>query len=142
MTVTTMTPGDRVHANAATLRLRSLVALGHSAQRIARALGEPDQEIRRLINGKRLTTPRDLNARVSALWEAWWCLKPPQRTSGEKGAATQAMHRAAAARWCCPAGLDEDELDSDPRYQPGCGWRYAEGLGVADDDPLGLGCAA
>jgi hypothetical protein len=57
MTVTTMTPGDRVHANAATLRLRSLVALGHSAQRIARALGEPDQEIRRLINGKRLNPP-------------------------------------------------------------------------------------
>jgi hypothetical protein len=49
----------------------------------------------------------------------------------------KARNRAAASKWPCPAGLDEDVLDV-PGYKPRHPWRHATGAGIADDYPLGL----
>lgn len=134
-----ITPSDvrppRADANGSIWRLRSLVAMGHTASRLAAALGVSRAIIERLIRGERVTVTTTLRDDINRIFDAWWDKRPPRRTPGEKTAACKALQRAAVNNWPCPAALDEDELDL-PGYKPAARWRYALGTGVADDDPL------
>jgi hypothetical protein len=127
---------DRVNAIGTRLRLRALAAMGHSAERIARALGEPAWVITKIMTGAAPAVTPPLRADVMALYDAWWDKRPPERTPAERAAATAARSRARRGRWCTGGGLDDDELDV-PGYVPRSTWRPATGTGVADDDPLG-----
>ena len=119
------------------LRLRALGAMGHSQTRIARALGQPIWVINRIMGGVTRVVSPQLRADALALYDSWWCLRPPERTRAERIAAAAARARAERCRWCTGAGLDDDELDV-PGYRPRSTYRPAEGVGVATDPyPLG-----
>jgi hypothetical protein len=121
----------------ARLRLRALVAIGHSPARIARALGEDlsTRTVQRMLCGAATGMPQHQLDRIADLYEQWWDLCPPKRTRGERTAATLARRRAQEAAWCTGMGLDDDLLDV-PGYEPHCAWRPATGTGTAADDPL------
>jgi hypothetical protein len=116
-------------------RLRALVAMGHTCSRMAVATGVSPTTLRRIVRGEAVTISPALREAVVALFDAWWDKVAPQRTRQEKLAARSALKRAALNGWPCPAGLDEDQLDQ-PGYRPPPGWRYARGIGVADDHPF------
>jgi len=116
-------------------RLRALVAMGHTCSRMATATGIPPATLRRIVRGEALTVSPEQRQAAIALFDAWWDKTPPRRTRREKLAVGNALRRAELYDWPCPAGLDEDEVDR-PGYQPQCGWRYARGIGAADDYPL------
>ncbi len=119
------------------LRLRALVAMGHSQARIARALGQSDWLISRIITGAQRAVPLQLRTDALALYDAWWDRRPPERTAAERKAAAAARARAKRGKWSQPLGLDDEHVDS-PGYRPRCTYRPAEGVGVADDPyPLG-----
>jgi hypothetical protein len=127
-----------VSVSGAGLRLRALVAIGHSPARIARALGEgiSTRTVQRLLCGAATGMPQRQLDRIADLYEQWWDLCPPTRTRGERAAATLAHRRAREAGWCTGMGLDDDLLDM-PGYEPHCAWRPATGTGTAADHPLG-----
>jgi hypothetical protein len=127
--------GMRPPAGGMTWRLRALVAMGHTCSRMAAATGIPPATLRRIVCGEALTVSPAQRRAVTALFDAWWDKKPPQRTRREQLAAGSARKRAAVNDWPCPAGLDEDQLDQ-PGYQPQCGWRHAGGTGTADEHPF------
>jgi len=124
--------------NATKWRARSLVALGHSPARLARALGTSRTTVNRILLGQDWDPGVILRQRIRHLWESWWSLVPPERTAGERRAASLARRRAGENNWPCPAGLDDEHIDTVAGYRPHCGWRQATGTGVAADDPLGL----
>jgi len=129
-----------VSVSGARLRLRALVAIGHSPARIARALGAgiSIRTVQRILCGAPADLPQRQLDRIAGLYEAWWDRCPPTRTKGERTAATMARRRARDACWCTGMGLDDDRLD-EPGYDPHCAWRPATGTGVASDpDPLRL----
>ena len=127
-----------VDATGTRLRLRALVAMSHSQARIARALGQPDWIISRVINGVIREVSPQLRADAAALYDAWWDKRPPENTFTERIAAAAARARAQRCRWPQPMALDDDDLDT-PGYRPRGGWRPAIGTGVADDPyPLGV----
>jgi hypothetical protein len=126
----------RMDATGSMWRLRSLVAMGHTTGGIAAALGVSSSIIGPLIRGERATVAAPLREDITRLFGAWWDKRPPRRTRAERAAACKARQRAAVNNWPCPAGLDDDELDV-PGYKPTERWRYADGGGVADNDPLG-----
>jgi hypothetical protein len=111
-------------------RLRSLLAMGHSCARIARALHCPPSVIERLVAGKARHITPGLAQRIVGLWDQWWDKTPPIRSRGHASAATKARNRAERNNWPCAAGLDEDVLDADG-YRPWCHWHPATGTGVA-----------
>jgi hypothetical protein len=125
----------RLHANGTMLRLRSLVGMGHSAARLARALGVSERLVQRLIGGLVATVDPELRDRVRELHDAIWDLRPPERTPAERAAASAARRRAAEAGWCAPAGLDDDALDEDTTYRPTHPYMPALGTGIAPDFP-------
>ncbi len=126
----------KVDATGTRLRLRALAAMGHSDQRIARALGRPAWLIARIINRPARTVTPELRADACRLFDAWWDKRPPERTPAERRAAAAARARAQRGRWCPGLGLDDEELDT-PGYRPRAGWLPATGTGIALDDPLG-----
>ena len=119
------------------LRLRALVAMGHSPERIARALGTgtSTRAVQRILRGQTKGLPARQLALIKRLYEAWWDLTPPDRTPDERAAAAAARRRARRNRWCTGMGLDDDLLD-ELGYDPYCAWRPATGTGVATDNPL------
>lgn len=131
------TASAQVSVPGARLRIRALIAMGHSTGRIARALGDgaSARSVRRIARGDTTEIPPGLRARIGRLYEAWWDLVPPERTAAERNAAAAARRWACWRRWCAGMGLDEEELD-EPGYQPQCTWRAATGTGVARDNPL------
>jgi hypothetical protein len=130
--VTSVAAASRVDAGGTTWRLRSLVAMGHDAKRIACALHIRPQVIRALLRGEAaMVTPRFRDL-VCQLWEAWWDKLPPQTTPGQRRAVTGARRRAERHGWCPPMGLDEDLLD-EPGYRPYSIFRPARGTGTAGD---------
>ena len=135
-----VTPADvqpqRADANGSVWRLRSLMAMGHTSGRITRALGAPSHIIEPLIRGERATITPALRTDINRLFDAWWDKQPPRQTAAQKTAACKALQRAAVHNWPCPAAMDEDELDL-PGYKPAGRWRYAQGTGIAIEDPLG-----
>jgi hypothetical protein len=126
-----------ISASGAQLRVRALIAMGHSTGRIARALGPGTnaRAVRRIARGDTTEIPPGLRRQIGRLYEHWWDLVPPERTAAERDAATAARRWARYRRWCTGAGLDDDELD-EPGYEPHCAWRPATGTGVATDNPL------
>ncbi len=125
----------RMDANGTAWRMRSLIAMGHDATRIARALEVAPHVIQRVIRGDRQTVTVAFHLLACQLWDAWWDKTPPGRTAAERRAAVRARHQAKRHGWPAAAGLDEDLLDR-PGYRPCCRYRPATGTGVAADfDP-------
>ncbi len=127
---------QRAPANGSMWRLRSLVAMGHTTQRIAAALGTTSGMINPLVTGQRVTVQAPLRDDITRLFDAWWDKHPPQQAPADKTASIHALQRAAVHNWPCPAALNEDQLDT-PGYQPTDRWRYSKGTGPAAEDPLG-----
>jgi hypothetical protein len=119
-------------ANGTAWRMRSLVAMGHDATRIARALDVTPGTIRRLIRGDTKTTAASFHLFACQLWDAWWDKTPPERTPAERRAAARARDHAERSDWPAAAGLDEDLLDNQG-YRPQCHYRPAAGTGIAPD---------
>ena len=130
---------SQVSVPGARLRIRALIAMGHSTDRIARALGDGTsaRSVQRIARGDTTEIPPGLLARIGRLYEAWWDLVPPERTAAERHAAASARRWARWHRWCTGMGLDDDELD-EPDYQPNCSWQAATGTGTASHNPLGV----
>src|SRR5436190_22693928 len=130
-------PVAQISVSAAQLRMRALIAMGHSTERISRALGHgiSARAVRRIARGDTTEIPPALRVRIGRLYEHWWDLVPPERTAAERDAATAARRWARRRRWCTGTGLDDDELDQ-PGYEPHCAWRPATGTGVATDNPM------
>jgi hypothetical protein len=131
-----VTPGAlsraRVDAGGARLRLRALQVMGHGSARIARAAGVSDKTIRALVSGQARTVSPRLRDAITEVYDTWWDKRPPERTRGERAAATAARRRAIAGNWCAGAALDDDQLDT-PGYRPAHGWKPARGTGTAAD---------
>jgi plasmid maintenance system antidote protein VapI len=127
---------DRIDANGTAWRMRSLVAMGHDAARIARALNVTPDTIRRLIRGDSKTVTVAFHQLACQLWEAWWDKTPPERTPAERRAATKARRQAEQHDWPAAAGLDEDLLDNRG-YKPWCHYHPATGTGIAPDFHVG-----
>ena len=106
--------------------------MGHGSARIARAAGVREMTIRALVRGDARTVSPKLRDKVTALYDAWWDKRAPERTRAERGAATLARRRAIAGNWCAAAALDDDQLDV-PGYRPRHGWKPATGTGTAPD---------
>ena len=135
MTATVETAAGRRHRHPA----QAARAGGHGplAGTHSRALGQPDWLISRVINDVTRTVTPEFRADAVVLYDAWWCLRPPERTLTDRVAAAAARARAQRCGWCTGAGLDDDELDV-PGYRPRATYRPAEGVGVATDPyPLG-----
>jgi len=125
----------RMDANGTAWRMRSLVAMGHDATRIARALGVAPDLVQRLIRGNSTTVAVALHIVACQLWDAWWDKTPPKRSAAERAAAARARTQARHHDWPAAAGLDEDKLDN-AGYRPSCRYRPATGTGIAADfDP-------
>jgi transcriptional regulator with XRE-family HTH domain len=122
----------RIDAGGSRLRLRALHVMGHGSARIARALGVREMTIRRIARGDATTVSPKLRDAIADLYDTWWDKRAPERTRGERGAATAARRRAIAGNWCAGAGLDDDELDV-PGYRPKSSWKPATGTGTAPD---------
>ena len=122
----------RLDAGGTRLRLRALHVMGHSSARIARALGVRETAIPELVRGDARTVSPKLRDKVTALYDAWWDKRAPERTRFERNAATAARKRAIAGNWCAAAALDDDQLDT-PGYRPSQGWKPSTGTGTAPD---------
>jgi transcriptional regulator with XRE-family HTH domain len=125
-------PRARVDAGGTRLRLRALHVMGHDSARIARAAGVSEKTIRKLARGDAKTVSPRLRDAVTAVYDAWWDKRAPQRTRAERAAAAAARRRAVAGNWCAAAALDDDQLDV-PGYRPSERWRPARGTGTAAD---------
>jgi hypothetical protein len=125
-------PHARVDAGGTRLRLRALHVMGHGSARIARAAGASEKTIRKLARGDAKTVSPRLRDAVTAVYDAWWDKRAPQRTRAERAAAAAARRRAVAGNWCAAAALDDDQLDVSG-YRPSEGWRPARGTGTAAD---------
>jgi hypothetical protein len=121
-----------VDANGTAWRVRSLVAMGHSATRIAAALGIRLESAQKVLRGDAALIGADLQRLACQLWDAWWDKRPPEVTAAERRAAAAARRRAETHNWCAPVGLDEDQLE-EPGYRPYCRYRPASGSGIAAD---------
>ena len=127
-------PGQRprLDAGGARLRLRALHVMGHSSARIARALSVRQETIQKLVRGDARTISPPLRDAITALYDAWWDKRAPERTRAERAAAARARQRASAGNWCAGAALDDYKLDT-PGYRPRTPYRPARGTGVAPD---------
>jgi hypothetical protein len=131
-----------MNAWGARLRIRSLIAMGHSQRRIGIALGVSRKRVTDIVNGLVIEVPVELARDVVKLWNHWWDLVPPTRTPTQKASFRRSRALAAKWDWCCPLGLDEELID-DPYYIPGSGWLPATGAGIAFNPyPLGMKEAA
>jgi plasmid maintenance system antidote protein VapI len=130
MTGTSPQPSkQRLDAGGTVLRLRALQVMGHSAARIARAIGASQRAIQRIVCGDAKTVTPALCDSVARLYDRWWDKQAPENTSAERAAASTARRRAMRGGWCAGAALDDDQLDR-PGYQPSHGWRPARGTGT------------
>jgi hypothetical protein len=106
--------------------------MGHSSARIARALGVREMTIRAITRGDAATVSTALRDDIADLYDTWWDKRAPERSRGERAAATAARRRAIRGNWCAGAGLDDDQLDT-PGYRPKSNWKPAAGTGTAPD---------
>jgi plasmid maintenance system antidote protein VapI len=147
-----------LNANGARWRLRALVAMGHSPQAIADAMGVSLNSVKPLITGQRRGVTPELRERAVEIFEAWWNLTPPQETREQRITATKMRQRAERENWPTGMGLAEPDPDYTPRrvpeqpaarvsqartteiiragmdhpdYRPRTGWQPATGRGVA-----------
>lgn len=104
--------------------------MGHNPTYRARQIGVPPGRVWRIINGDVSTVGHEMHAAVRGLYEQMWDQGPPERTPGERAAASAARHRAAREGWPPPMALDDDRLD-DPSYRPRARWRPATRVATA-----------
>lgn len=97
-------------------RLRALVALGWSIQRLADESGIEHQAFRRAMRGERVsaTTYRV----VASLYERIGDRPPVERNFSEKQSASRSRNHAARAGWAVPAAWDEEALDDPDAAEP------------------------
>ena len=81
-------PRARLDAGGTRLRLRALHVMGHGSARIARAAGVREMTIRALVRGDARTISPQLRDTITAVYDAWWDKRAPERTRAERGAAT------------------------------------------------------
>jgi hypothetical protein len=122
----------QVDAGGTMWRLRSLIAMGHDAGRIAAALKLSPQLVERVLRGQAGAVSAELRDLVCQLWDAWWDKRPPELSRSDRRAVGAARRRAERCGWCPPLGLDEDELD-EPGYRPYSRYREATGTGTAEE---------
>ena len=129
----------RVDAGGTRLRLRALHVMGHGSRADRpRRRGQPGDRPRASSAATPAPSARGCATPVTAVYDAWWDKRAPERTpAASAAAATAARRRAIAGNWCAGAALDDDQLDI-PGYQPAHGWRPAQGTGTATDLPLAL----
>jgi lambda repressor-like predicted transcriptional regulator len=124
----------RMTANGARLRLRALVALGHSPATLASQAGISPSRLRRLLDGQTRHVSPVLHTAACALYHQMWNQQPPEHTRREQASARAARYRAGTAGWPPPMALDDDRLD-DPAYRPRTAWRQAAGQSVSRPGP-------
>lgn len=61
--------------------------------------------VRELVRGDAKTISPALRDTVTAVYNAWWDKRAPERTRAERSAATAARRRAIAGNWCAGAAL-------------------------------------
>lgn len=93
---------NRKDANGTMLRLPSLMAMGHSAPRLARFLGKPVRVVQRLVSGEVATVDVELERAARALFDQLWKYRPPERTRYERAAA-RAVTQQGSGRELVPA---------------------------------------
>jgi hypothetical protein len=125
-------PQPRLDAGGARLRVRALHVMGHGSARIARALSVREETIQKIVRGDTHTISPHLRDAITALYDAWWDKRAPERTRAERAAATRARQRASSGNWCAGAALDDHKLDT-PGYRPRTPYRPARGTGIAPD---------
>lgn len=101
---------DRVSALGARRRLRALVALGWSTQRLAERLGISSSLVQRWLHQNTIHS-RNRDA-IEALYEALEMALPPNDHSS-----AQARRYAEAQSWSPPLAWDSDTID-DPEAEP------------------------
>ena len=131
-TLSALSACTRLDAGGTIWRLRSLIAMGHDATRIARALNIRPHIIQKLVRGDTTTISPEFRDLACQLWDAWWDKRPPEATWSQRRAADAARRRAECFGWPAAAGLNEDELD-EPGYRPFSRYRPATGTGIAAD---------
>lgn len=107
----------RIPAAGIQLRIRALVALGHSFARIGEALEMTLSGAWSLAHQDKAYSWATTAAKVDTLYEAWSMQLPPGETMPERKAAKYARTVAGKHGWLPPLALDDDRLD-DPTYQP------------------------
>src|ERR1700728_915744 len=80
----------RIDAGGARLRLRALAVMGHGSARIAREAGASDQAIQKLTRGDVRTVSPQLRDAITAVYDAWWDKRAPERTRAVRAAAIAA----------------------------------------------------
>ena len=108
-------------------RARALVALGHCPAALARHAGVTAPRMARLLDGRTGHISAEFDAAVCRLYDDLWNQLPAERTRQERAIAASARHRAEAADWPPPMGLDDHRID-DPAYRPRIAWRRAVGM--------------
>lgn len=98
-------------------RLRALVAAGWSVSQVAARIPDGDRQALDDAIGGVLTVTALTARRVRDVYAQLENLAPPERTIGERGAASRARRRAERAGWLAPAWWDADTID-DPGHTP------------------------
>ena len=96
-------------------RLRALVALGWSQNRISAQMGISRENFQHTISGRpvRARTARS----AAALYERLWNTAPPESEHRERIAASRARNHARNAGWLPPMAWDDETID-DPNSTP------------------------
>jgi hypothetical protein len=114
----------RRNASGARCRLRALVAIGHGPAVLARRIGVPLHQVRRILGGEARTVSQATDAEVRSVYDRLWNQPPHGRTGRERAAVAAARRRAEREGWPPPMALDDDRID-DPSYRPRARWRPA-----------------
>ncbi|MCL8026337.1 hypothetical protein [Nocardioides bruguierae] len=99
------------------LRLRALVALGHSVPRIGEALGISQTAANQLLNRPKNFVWTSTADRVRELYRDWSMTLPPSDTQRDRYVAARARGYATRRGWLPPLALDDARID-DPTYRP------------------------
>jgi transcriptional regulator with XRE-family HTH domain len=110
-------------------RVRALVALGWSQQRLSTRLGMERGNFFTLMERRDRVTAATARA-VRALYDELWDQAPPESSHREKAAASRARNYARARGWAPPMAWDDDAID-DPQAVP-AGWQRRARLGSAE----------
>lgn len=118
-----------------TWRIRGLMAMGHSPERIEAAAGMDTGAVDYLLKGSISAVDADTISAVGAVYTKWWDKTPPVMDA----AAYEAISEAIDNNWPTPLGLDDPDSETGflgmdaANYAPTEKWRHAEGTGTAPE---------